>query len=671
MKKLLFPTVWIIFYSTVSYSQMIVKDDRNLELVRITQSGRLGIGVTAPAGSIDVGLVIQNDDFENSQLIFRSFNKTITGSIKSEIQTGNQIGQQGYISFNSFQSIPTAQWVEAMRCNATGVGIGNTNPTALLEISAPSLKGQEGGGTLQTVPSLKIHNINLDNTVNDLLCISGNGEVKKRAVSSLPGGVAGSGVATQIAFWNGAAGSVSNTLTSTANLFWDNNNNRLGIGTTNPQAQLHSTGSVRLQTLAGVTNNRVVMTNQLGDLSALASGTTSQFLRGDGTWAVPPTSTDSQGLTVQAGTATTSIIDISNSANYVTLQAGSNITLSESGNTITISAAGDNLGNHTATSNLIMGNNYISKNGAPGKGLFFGQTAGGSAYVNVNTTAELATFAVGEPWIRHDDDEGPGTIYVWHGLVANTNDYYMNNEHATSIGGGLPPVRNNGAEPTAFAVRRGVSGALFVSGIGYNEGSLGVHHTNPTTHVHFLAGVYGYCNEIKSQWDSFLAGSSVIRSAGFFQNVNQNATDFSIYALGAKNYFEGNVGIGTTNPQSKLSVEGLPPGTGTAVVVAPGGHFHLSTSSRRYKTNIFPLQRDFDSILKVKPISFTYQNSGDKSIGYLAEDFDELGLKDLLIYNEKGEPDAISYEKISVYLIEVIKNLKQEVADLRQLIYNR
>jgi len=47
-------------------------------------------------------------------------------------------------------------------------------------------------------------------------------------------GLDGSGVATRVAFWTG-----TNTLSSNANLYWDNTNGRLGIGTTTPQRALH------------------------------------------------------------------------------------------------------------------------------------------------------------------------------------------------------------------------------------------------------------------------------------------------------------------------------------------------------------------------------------------------------------------------------------------------
>ncbi|MGQ9862857.1 MAG: tail fiber domain-containing protein [Bacteroidia bacterium] len=53
------------------------------------------------------------------------------------------------------------------------------------------------------------------------------------------GAVGGSGTPTRVAFWSGA-----NTLSSNPNLYWDNTNSRLGIGTTSPQALLNVNGNV-------------------------------------------------------------------------------------------------------------------------------------------------------------------------------------------------------------------------------------------------------------------------------------------------------------------------------------------------------------------------------------------------------------------------------------------
>lgn len=52
---------------------------------------------------------------------------------------------------------------------------------------------------------------------------------------------------------------------------------RVGIGTLNPQARLHVTGSFRADTLSGP-DNRVVRTNASGDVDGIPSGNTGEIL---------------------------------------------------------------------------------------------------------------------------------------------------------------------------------------------------------------------------------------------------------------------------------------------------------------------------------------------------------------------------------------------------------
>jgi len=59
--------------------------------------------------------------------------------------------------------------------------------------------------------------------------------------SAPPGDISGFGTATQVAFFTGAK-----TISSDSNLYWDNTNKRLGIGTTNPAEKLHVAGNIRL-----------------------------------------------------------------------------------------------------------------------------------------------------------------------------------------------------------------------------------------------------------------------------------------------------------------------------------------------------------------------------------------------------------------------------------------
>jgi len=129
---------------------------------------------------------------------------------------------------------------------------------------------------------------------------------------------------------------------------------------------------------------------------------------------------------------------------------------------------------------------------------------------------------------------------------------------------------------------------------------------------------------------------------------------------------DGKVGIGTTDPQSRFAVANLTPTSSyNTVKVNPlTGDFYYEASSARYKENIRILGADFDQILKVQPRIYTDKESGLEEVGYLAEDFDALGLEHLVIYDEQGQPDALKYDRIPLYLLEVTKEQEHHLSVL-------
>ena len=43
---------------------------------------------------------------------------------------------------------------------------------------------------------------------------------------------------------------------------------------------------------------------------------------------------------------------------------------------------------------------------------------------------------------------------------------------------------------------------------------------------------------------------------------------------------------------------------------------------------------------------------------------DKAGLKDMVVYNNDRQPEAVQYEKISIYLLEIIKNQEKAIEQL-------
>jgi trimeric autotransporter adhesin len=118
--------------------------------------------------------------------------------------------------------------------NATAIGSGATVSTSnTVLLGSNSVTATEFNGALMPYYSSAFN----AGTSGQVLESKGAG-VAPQWVTPTSGTVTGSGTSTQIAFWSG-----SSALSSNSNLYWDNTNDRLGIGTSSPTAALHTIAS--------------------------------------------------------------------------------------------------------------------------------------------------------------------------------------------------------------------------------------------------------------------------------------------------------------------------------------------------------------------------------------------------------------------------------------------
>lgn len=125
-------------------------------------------------------------------------------------------------------------------------------------------------------------------------------------------------------------------------------------------------------------------------------------------------------------------------------------------------------------------------------------------------------------------------------------------------------------------------------------------------------------------------------------------------------------GSGNVHVKGGLFVDNVPfRDRGNAQYDTSTKQFCYDNSSLQTKENITPLKDDFYKILQVEPRTYTRPGDSERwEIGYIAEEFHDLGLNKLIYYDEDGSPEAINYPKICIYLVEVMKNLVQRINDL-------
>lgn len=116
-------------------------------------------------------------------------------------------------------------------------------------------------------------------------------------------------------------------------------------------------------------------------------------------------------------------------------------------------------------------------------------------------------------------------------------------------------------------------------------------------------------------------------------------------------------------------------GTRTVYITSTGTLGVASTSSRRFKENIKKYEDVTNRILNVSPVTFDYKVGvlGEdefrlNQFGLIAEDMHDAGLTHLVEYDENGNPDGIKYERLSLELLNTVKNLNDKIERLEQAV---
>jgi hypothetical protein len=116
------------------------------------------------------------------------------------------------------------------------------------------------------------------------------------------------------------------------------------------------------------------------------------------------------------------------------------------------------------------------------------------------------------------------------------------------------------------------------------------------------------------------------------------------------------VGIGTTNPTSKLHVIGG--GNFTGVVTATDFN---SASDLSLKTNIQSISNPIDKILQINGVTFNWRESNKPSVGIIAQEIEKVFPE--LVNGEN--PKTVNYNGLIGLLIEAIKEQQTEINNLK------
>lgn len=93
------------------------------------------------------------------------------------------------------------------------------------------------------------------------------------------------------------------------------------------------------------------------------------------------------------------------------------------------------------------------------------------------------------------------------------------------------------------------------------------------------------------------------------------------------------------------------------------GYISVCTSSRKFKTDIAPLDSALDEVTALAPVAYTSKTSGRREIGFVAEDVEQLDSR-LSTYNKDGLV-GVQYDHLTALLAKAVQEQQSEIESLR------
>jgi hypothetical protein len=202
-----------------------------------------------------------------------------------------------------------------------------------------------------------------------------------------------------------------------------------------------------------------------------------------------------------------------------------------------------------------------------------------------------------------------------------------------------------------------------------DSGNVGIGTTSPYTklHVNNDSGT----STVRIQRSSYLYDAGIRLYTGTAQDwfigtgtINDNTRDLDIYdgVEGQSRLYiteSGNIGIGTTNPTSKLHVYGTINSASTITAA------NYSCSDARYKHSITPIGNAMQKLMSLNGVFYSWKTekfkdmnfSKDRQLGFIAQEVEKVVPE--LVYTDSKGYKSMSYNKLTAVIVEAMKEMKK------------
>jgi len=117
------------------------------------------------------------------------------------------------------------------------------------------------------------------------------------------------------------------------------------------------------------------------------------------------------------------------------------------------------------------------------------------------------------------------------------------------------------------------------------------------------------------------------------------------------------------------NIFGVTSASGTPVYINSVGKVATTTSSRRFKERIKPMERTSEALFGLQPVTFNYKKEIDPAatsqFGLVAEDVEKVS-PDLVVRDKEGKPYSVRYDQVNAMLLNEFLKEHREVQELKK-----
>ena len=598
-----------LIWSSGAYPLIFATND--VERVRITSAGNVGINETAPSQKLHVSGNIRvtgayYDSANSAGTSGQILSSTGTGTAWIAAPSGGGVSGSGTTNYITKWTSGSAVGNSVMYDNGTNVGIGTTSPGATLTVGTQS-SGTDGSGVAQ------------DNSIIARFGASNAGaRVTGATIANTATATVGNDATLSfiVAGHYSATGLISAILKNTSVASTDmafsvydggmyermriTAGGNVGIGTTSPNAKLNVRGTEGSGSVSPQQDLVHVGGNELGGVGGYAG------IRIGGA------SNTSYGAYIR-GVKTTAYGNYWNTA--LTFSVTATNTETTVNEVMRITSDG-NVGIGT-TAPQVKTHIYT----ATDISLAYDEGQYGLWVSQTSTSKSLI--------LGYSNTFNAGIINAVHSGVAWRNILIATNGGNVGIGTTAPGAKLQINDGTGSAEFLRLSVAYDTSRSA--RGGIYWHDTANTT------------GRIYTEYD----GTMTSMVFGSLYNSGYNSNNLMIIRG------NGNVGIGTTSPGYKLDVSGTIRATGDVIAY----------SDARVKENVETLDGALDKVMKMRGVSYNKIGEQEKKVGVIAQEILEV-LPEVVSQDETGTY-SVAYGNIVSVLIEAIKEQQKQIDELK------